>query len=272
MKVFRLSVLVLLLVLTIALYFLIQYRTKNYSGGNTFIGDLSFHLNTGNFKEVYADLFTDKNQLTNPKVVRLQEVSNLGYTFYVGQVDYPNTPNISDDIKNQITQIVANAKFPKSLLRQIPIVILNSLAVRSGQYLVDPNTHSQLPMPPLDQSFLNESGIYDEYSNRAVVVAAVIYVNKTTVIQGSLTDALTHELGHAIGAKLTDQDWKKFYQLRNIPAGTSRSGTNWVLSPTEDFAEVYKSIFTGLGVKTSYGAVNQQTKGFVISIVNKLSQ
>jgi hypothetical protein len=64
---------------------------------------------------------------------------------------------------------------------------------------------------------------------------------------------LTHELGHAIGATLTDQDWTKFYQLRHIPSATPRQGTNWNLSPAEDFAEVYKNIFTGNAVQTYYG-------------------
>ena len=72
---------------------------------------------------------------------------------------------------------------------------------------------------------------------------------------------LAHELGHAIGSKLTDSQWKTFYQLRNIPAGAPRAGTNWNLSPEEDFAEVYKNVFTGTDVQTFYGLL-EPTFGF----------
>ena len=64
---------------------------------------------------------------------------------------------------------------------------------------------------------------------------------------------LAHELGHAIGSTLSDSQWKTFYQLRNIPSGAPRAGMNWNLSPEEDFAEVYKNVFTGGDVSTFYG-------------------
>lgn len=179
--------------------------------------------------------------------VPLQEVKNLGYDFYVGQIDDANTVDITDDLKNQITKIVYNAHFPESILKNTPIIILNNLALTGDQYISTPT--GNLKVLDLKGDFLSEGGLYATYATNT----AVIYINKPIIAQGQLTEVLTHELGHAVGSTLTDQDWRTFYQLRGIPAGTSRNGTNWNLSPNEDFAEVYKNVFTGIAVRTYYG-------------------
>jgi hypothetical protein len=206
-------------------------------------------LNKYTYPNSYPNNNPSETGLDKTKAITPQEVNNLGYTFSLGQVDYPDAPAISDDIKNQITKIVFDAHFPKSLLKDLPIIFLNSLAVISEQYIVTPKGNAKLIT--LTPYFLSEGGIYSTYSNGI----NIIYINKTILNNGTLTDTLTHELGHAIGATLTDQDWNTFYQLRNIPTGTERYGTNWNLSPAEDFAEVYKSIFTGKKPITNYGTV-----------------
>jgi hypothetical protein len=184
----------------------------------------------------------------NSKEVLLQQVNNLGYTFYLGQID--NTNNITDTFKNQITKIVSDAHIPKSILKNTPIIILNSLALTGGQYVREP-TGALDNVPTLTPNFLSEGGLYGTYGNSSSS-AAIIYLNKS-IIASDLTGTLTHELGHAVGSKLTDVDWKKFYQLRNIPTNTPRQGTNWYTSPQEDFAEVFKYTFTGIAVRTYYG-------------------
>ena len=184
----------------------------------------------------------------NSKEVLLQQVNNLGYTFYLGQID--NTNNITDTFKNQITKIVSDAHIPKSILKNTPIIILNSLALTGGQYVREP-TGALDNVPTLTPNFLSEGGLYGTYGNSSSS-SAIIYLNKS-IIASDLTGTLTHELGHAVGSKLTDADWKKFYQLRNIPTNTPRQGTNWYTSPQEDFAEVFKYTFTGIAARTYYG-------------------
>jgi hypothetical protein len=179
--------------------------------------------------------------------IPLQEVKNLGYDFYVGQIDTAGTVDITDDLKNQITKIAYNAQFPTSLLKTVPIIILNNLALTGDQYISVPA--GNLKVPDLKPDFLSEGGIYAPFNNSS----AVIFINKPIIGQGQLTEVLTHELGHVVGSTLTDQDWTKFYQLRGIPSDTPRQGTSWNLSPTEDFAEVYKNVFTGIAVRTYYG-------------------
>ena len=200
----------------------------------------------GNIDSEYKAMFP-QTQAPSGHEVALQEVNNLGYKFYVGEIESAGATNITDDLKNQITKIAYTAQFPTSLLKNVPIIILNNLALTGDQYISVPA--GNLKVPDLKPDFLSEGGIYVTFNSGA----AVIFINKPIVAQGQLTEVLTHELGHAVGSKLTDQDWAKFYQLRGIPTGTVRHGTNWNLSPEEDFAEVYKNVFTGIPVRTYYG-------------------
>lgn len=200
------------------------------------------------------DIFP-QSQTSSNKMIPLEEVKNLGYDFYVGQIDSSDNKDITDDLKNQITKIAYNAKFPVGMLKNIPIIILNNLALTGDQYIAVPA--GNLKVPDLKPDFLSEGGIYVTFGNGS----AIIFINKATVTQGQLTEVLTHELGHAIGSKLTDKDWVKFYQLRNIPSSTARHGTNWYLSPEEDFAEVYKNIFTGSDARTYWGILEPNYQG-----------
>lgn len=196
------------------------------------------------FKE---DLLSPESKTTtpDPTVISLQQVSNVGYTFYLGQIDYKDTQLISDDVKNNITQIIYRANFPRKLLDNVGIIIVNTLAVSEYKYIETPN--GNVSIPSFSPDFLTGGGIYSGNFGQM----SFIFINKTKL--GSLSDILTHELGHYIGNQLTTAEWTKYYQLRGISVTTSRRGQSWTLSPEEDFAEVYKSIFTGLEVRTNYG-------------------
>jgi hypothetical protein len=244
-------------ILLIAILFsgIYYFAFANQSDG-TFIGKIAQDLNRGNIKNVFNDVLSDPKSNMQPSVqdqpdnhtqVALQEVKNLGYDFYVGEIESAGTTNINDDLKNQITKIAYTAQFSTSLLKDVPIIVLNNLALTGDQYISVPA--GNLKVPDLKPDFLSEGGIYVTFTGGE----AVIFINKPIIAQGQLTEVLTHELGHAVGSKLTDADWIKFYQLRNIPTDTVRHGTTWNLSPEEDFAEVYKNVFTGTPVRTYYG-------------------
>lgn len=259
------AILFLILFLLIGGYFFLQYKSAHYTGRGTFVGDISQSLNGGNYKQAFATTFLNKDQLDTSKEIKLQQVNNLGYTFYLGEVELTGSTSINDDLKNQITEIIHNAKFPKALLQKTPIVVLNSLALVPGQYIMDPSARRGGDMPTLDPAFLYEGGIYGIYNNGMTV----IYINKTILGKGLLKDVLTHELGHALGATFTSAEWESFFEIRGIPKEKALLGASWNLLPTEDFAEVYKNTFTGLDIRTSYGVVNQQTKDFINQVVSK---
>lgn len=216
------------------------------------LGDVFYLAKESSQIKSHDSLYVPVRQQITPsldksKQVVLQEVRNLGYVFFLGQIDSASTTVITDDLKNQITKIAYNAHFPASLLKNIPIIILNNLALTGDQYIS--TTDSNLKIPDLKADFLSEGGIYVTFNSGS----SVIFINKATITRGDLTEVLTHELGHAVGSKLTDQEWDRFYKLRSIASSTPRRGLNWNLSPQEDFAEVYKSTFAGGSVKTYYG-------------------
>ena len=280
MKVIKVFLIVILL--SFIGYFVWEAQTLNSQscGNGTFAGNMAQSANTYGYS-VYWDVFVLKNYehiciLNKSNSVTLQEVNNLGYTFYLGEIEHSNTTNLTDDLKNQITKIVSNAHFPKNVLINTPIVVVNNVALSSYKYITIPNGMARyglkgINVPQLGADFLSEGGFYGVVTGANNL--AFINLNKSILSQNLLTDVLTHELGHAIGNTLTTQDWKKYYQLRNIPAGIALEGTNWYSSPAEDFAEVYKNIYTGLKVRTSYGTtVSQATKNFIASAIDRLNK
>ncbi|MDD4989590.1 MAG: hypothetical protein PHV42_04170, partial [Candidatus Pacebacteria bacterium] len=120
-------------------FYCITRASASYSGPGTFVGNLSQDLNRGDFKKVFNDIFSsnqdNKSIHTSPASVKtnsgtqvaLQEVKNLGYDFYLGEIETSGTTNINDDLKNQITKVAYTGQFPPSLLKSDPIIILNNL-------------------------------------------------------------------------------------------------------------------------------------------------
>ena len=288
----NLALIIIIILLTTGLIIFTNYILKSVLGKNK--------LNT-----IITNL--DKSKEISPK-----EVNNLGYTFYLGEIDNGNSI-INDTLKNEITKIIYDSKFPKSLLKNTAIIITNSLAIKPNQYIKMGNI--KLSLYNFGSSFVCEGGIFEQYSNGKYA----IYINKDFIINKkmSLKEILTHELGHIIESKLTTDDWKKYYSLRNIPTNTEldKNEQLWNLSPREDFAEVYKNTFTNIDVRTFYGdlkpvwgfdlicgdkgsqscrikvlsnpekypddfklgspyesTVNQKTKDFIKSIINKLNK
>jgi len=182
---------------------------------------------------------------SDSNAISLQQINNVGYSFYIGQIDYADAAPLSDDIKNNVTQIIYKANVPKSLLNNVAIIIVNTLAVSQYQIIEAPS--GNFAMPSFTPDFMSGGGIYSQYSSKF----SFIFINKTML--GNLSEILTHELGHHISSQLTDAEWTKYYQFRKIPANTARQGTDWTTSPMEDFAEVYKNVYTGLKIKTYYG-------------------
>lgn len=209
----------------------------------------------------------------DPSIVRLEEVNNVGYRFYLGKVDYPNSPPIPDDLKNEITDVIYKSNFPKKLLPEIGIIIVNTLAVKQTTGIQTPmGLVMQLPsFPPI---FLTGGGLYSQTFNNM----SYVFINSSKVLPSQtgsnnqdlrtqineagrkafLSSTLTHELAHHIGFKLTEEEWKEFYKLRNIPVDTPIRHSTWQLSPTEDFAEVYTNTFTGSNIKTFYGLLTKE--------------
>ena len=98
--------------------------------------------------------------------------------------------------------------FPKSILEKVPIIFVNNLVLKPGQYVAFAG--QRFNVMDFGAGFLYECGIYATYESGK----AIIYLNKEGLIKTPLNDILTHELGHAIGDTLTDGDWVKYYGTR----------------------------------------------------------
>ncbi len=236
----------LIILLLISAYFYFQPApTSGHSHALT-LEEINQHIQQQSLDIVLAQNSSIISR-DDPNEVKLQQVKNLGYTFLLGEIESQSVTNINDDLKNQITKIAYNAHFPASRLQNIPIIILNNLALTGSQYIVVNGVN--LKVPTLTPEFLSIGGMYTTFSTGQ----AIIFINKPIIAQGLLTRVLTHEFGHAVGSTLSDQEWATFYKLRKIPANTPLRATNWDMPPQEDFAEVYKNTFTNLAVRTSFG-------------------
>lgn len=184
-------------------------------------------------------------------LIPAEKINNVGYTFYLGAIDYTSSSPINDDLKTQVTNIINTARFPQSLLNNLSIILVNSLAASPLMYVETPN--GWIKVNNFSPDFLSEGGFYAQYYSDA----AIIFLNKQNVNDPTnLKRVLTHELGHGIELQMNDDAWSEYYKLRGIPTKTPRNGSSWTSSPMEDFAEVYKNIFTGLPIATSYGLLS----------------
>jgi hypothetical protein len=269
----------LLVVLNIGAFLLYTGKVsmKSTNSSKTSLGDLAFGTFAG-----LNNTFQNKNTSSQiakkvipslDKDVTMQKISNVGYDFYLGQLDYPKSPALSDDVKNAITQVIYKSQVPKRLLGRVGIVVVNTLAITNGQKINTPNGLVQLPsFPP---AFLTGGGLYHQNNGPM----SLIYINSKRMCSSMnqaleqlfgqptskpttcyvdndfLSDTLTHELAHFIGNQMTDAEWAQYYKLRYIPSTTPRSGDMWETSPEEDFAEVYKNTYTGKEIRTVFGKI-----------------
>lgn len=227
---------------------LYYYYTQNEEGG------VSYGTQETGGVEIYQNgqrvntTATTKPDVESSEQLPLEKVTNLGYTFYIGQIDSKNAPAISDSTKIEITKIAYTAKLPARVLEKTPIIFINSLALNNQQHvLINGN---RLIVSDFGPSFLYEGGVYRTYSNGQ----SIIFINKDLLQEMSLKETLTHEFGHAVRKELTDTEWTKFRELRNITPDIDAKNL-WNLSPEEDFAEVYKNTFIGSSVRTFYGFI-----------------
>ncbi len=254
---------IIIFILLIGTYIFFQWRITDCPT-QTFCYELHAFVN---------NLSEKQSNPSSSNQIPLEQVNNLGYTFYLGQIDYPNTNDLTDDLKNQITQIVYNAKFPESMLKNIPIIIVNSLAYSDNQYIIEPSNGLSAKLPPLNTMWLSEGASYSRYRSGQ----SLIYINKI-VLNNNFAGDLTHELGHAVAGTLTAQEWKEYYALRGIPANMPLEDDDgndptesYASSPSEDFADVYENVITRTPINTDYGAVDSQTRDFLNQIVNRLN-
>jgi len=157
---------------------------------------------------------------TNQNIV-LQKVDNVGYQFYLGQIDHSDAPPLNDDIKNAITETIYKSKFPKKLLNNIGIIIVNTLAITPEKRIKTP--YGEISIPSFPPVFLSGGGLYTRYHKPM----SLIFINSKKICDSSiemleealgrkinsssscyvdtnfLSKPLTHELGHHVGSLMT---------------------------------------------------------------------
>lgn len=164
------------------------------------------------------------------KTYPTQKNSFWGYDFYTSKVDASESVDVGSAEKQGIAKLLNVLEFPKSLAGRLVIVSLDPTIVSEQDALLIPWMGRSVKIFPAIQ--MENNGLFSEIGG-----GGVIFINNLVNFDPK---TLTHELGHYIGAQLTDEEWGTFYQLRGIEIGTPRYGVEWVQSPVEDFAEVYK--------------------------------
>lgn len=260
----------LLALVVSCLYFYPSEIRKLISKNNSIISN--YPSQTSSPQEIMAE----QNKKIKESGINLQKVTNVGYEFYLGEIGYSGVSSINDEVKNAITDVIYKSNFPKNLLKNIGIIITNTLAINSNTNIKTPSG-TNLRIPNFPAVFLSGGGLYSQsYNNFSLIFINTkklcssdyqIYAammgqqvkqqSSCYVDNNFLKNTLTHELGHHIGSKMTDAEWVEFYKLRNIPSNTPRQGDVWQTSPTEDFAEVYTNTYTGSDISTTFGLITK---------------
>jgi len=189
------------------------------------------------------------------------QYNNLwGHEFYTSKIDQTGNIDIGSAPKQTIAKLLNSLGYPQRLTKNLVFVNADPTIIKPGDQLEIPwavGSSARLDLKP-------QVGTYQD-----VYGGAVIALNN---LSGYNQATLTHELGHIIGAQLTDEEWQQYYKLRNIPSATPRRNTSdWNLSPFEDFAEVYKATYkTSIIGSSEYSMENNnwaiRTKyGFFVS-------
>ena len=234
---------VLLLGTGVAVAFFIQSNSGYFRPG-TATGNLIHEIRDAELGEVFDEIFyvnemrryfaseTYVQNVATEKIYSVQHNSFWGYEFYTSKIDSSESIDIGSEAKQRIAHLLNSLDFPAALTKKLVIAGLDPTVVRANAALEVP--WAKVPMRLSDATVMENNGIFFAHSD-----GGIIFVNDYVRLDLA---TLTHELGHLIGTRLTDEEWKEFYKLRNIPSHTPRSGTSWATSPTEDFAEVYKFI------------------------------
>lgn len=177
------------------------------------------------------------------KVYEVQRNDLWGHVFYTSKIDSSGNIDIGSAAKQEIARLLALIEFPQRLSQELVVVDVDPTLVKPGDQL-------EIPWQPKQRVRLDLQPMTGTY--QSLGSGAIIALNNLT---GTDDETLMHELGHVIGSQLTPDEWTQYYKLRNIPASIPRTTENLVLSPEEDFAEVYKSIYQpgGATVRTQYG-------------------
>lgn len=186
------------------------------------------------------DKSSEVNIYTDGSKIYSTEYNNLwGHEFYTSKIDQSGSVDIGSVSKQRIAKLLNSLSFPPRLTQKL-------LFVHVDPTITKPNDKVKIPWAGGDASIAlqPQGGSYQK-----IYGGSVIALNNLISFNHSL---LTHELGHIIGSELTNEEWKQYYKLRNIPSDASWDG-DWKLSPGEDFAEVYKAVYISSPVMTQYG-------------------
>lgn len=195
----------------------------------------------------------NKNNQNEVAIISLIKKEILGYQLYITKITANGTEKEIQDVKNsgmpqelivdwlnidldkyaqRIGQNLAEFHYPKQAANNLTFVIVNIKPDNLDKYslrLPDNNLIS-------GDFLFTMGGLYTSNGRFGIIT-----LNQSLSID--FNSALAHELGHHLGSFLTREEKERYYELRGIPKETSWFADSWHLSPAEDFAEVYKSIF-----------------------------
>jgi len=278
-----LFIIALLLIIVIVGFLLLQQPYFSFGQKSLSAGPIETSLSPNS-----GDITRKPSPSTAPELVQAGQeqtkIPQISYDISYFDIDsaqtkqFVKTGEIDSSKQHLIEQQLRDMKVDPDFIEQFAIAFFIGNA-KPGEVIGIFWNNKQTVLSPISSG---EEGVA-HYEGRYIIL-------RSSVVGENLRSTFTHEVGHQVAEMLSPDEMREFMIMRNIPSNIVNSWYeylkreevgdaplevgNWVASPKEDFAEVFKTVFgseqdTGVwGILTKYGEVTPEQKTWFIENIS----